>query len=59
MSAMTLHSMPLQSRAAVAPSHVAMIKRFASIALAFAVMAAAVATVVFAKLAIFYPRFFH
>lgn len=59
MSAMSLHSVPLEARATLAPSHVAMIKRFAMIAMGFAAMAALVATIAVVKLAIFYPRIFH
>lgn len=59
MSAMSLHSVPLEARPSLAPSHVAMIKRFTMITLGFAAMAALVATIAFVKLAIFYPHIFH
>ncbi len=59
MRAMSLHSVPLAARATLAPSHVAMIKRFAMITLGFAALAALVATIAIVKLAIFYPHLFH
>lgn len=58
-----LHRVPkaeIAPRPVTVPSaHLAMIKRFATFALAFAGLAAVVAAVVTIKLSIFYPRFFH
>jgi hypothetical protein len=61
MSAMTFntdrHSVLRTANAG--SSHVAMIKRFAKFVLALATITLVVAAVGAAKLAIYYPRFFH
>lgn len=59
MSTLTFTQSPPAPADGAASSHLAAIKRFAKFALAFAAIVLLVTAVAAAKLAIFYPRFFH